>query len=350
MSSDIEWGYDRPTTWITRVDPPSRPDPRVMGDSGPWPMLVPAMWSAIADPTGTRPYPGFHRAESGPSGAAGYWAPLAHLLLYSFGWRSTDGRLSDRAVMGRGLTELLDADLHRLATDTRLAFLNEVWGEDELRDFALWALSDSEPLGTSDRPGTWRTSAGAALDGGTDALHLSAHWSTPRESLIGSAVSVPAPSGWVNSQANPPSASILLDAYVGWAAALEAFGIGVDQIVAAVKSENQELPMGAIRSAEQERVVQINARLKRPEDFREIVVARKNGQPVKPAHFLKVAEAPLKDGEPIFVAGHPGNTDRLNTVAQLKAKRDHLMPLRLAELKAERDMLTSAASASAVHT
>lgn len=187
-------------------------------------MLVPAMWSAIADPTGTRPYPGFHRAESGPSGAAGYWAPLAHLLLYSFGWRSTDGRLSDRAVMGRGLTELLDADLHRLATDTRLAFLNEVWGEDELRDFALWALSDSEPLGTSDRPGTWRTSAGAALDGGTDALHLSAHWSTPRESLIGSAVSVPAPSGWVNSQANPPSASILLDAYVGWAAALEAFG------------------------------------------------------------------------------------------------------------------------------
>ena len=51
-------------------------------------------------------------------------------------------------------------------------------------------------------------------------------------------------------------------------AALEAFGIGVDQIVAAVRSENQELPMGAIRSTEQERVVQINARLKRPEDFR----------------------------------------------------------------------------------
>ena len=50
-------------------------------------------------------------------------------------------------------------------------------------------------------------------------------------------------------------------------AAPEAFGIGVDQIVAAVRSENQELPMGAIRSAEQERVVQINARLKRPEDF-----------------------------------------------------------------------------------
>ena len=58
-------------------------------------------------------------------------------------------------------------------------------------------------------------------------------------------------------------------------AALDALGISIDQVVAAVRSENQELPMGAIRSLEQERVVQINARLKRPEDFREIVVARR---------------------------------------------------------------------------
>ena len=58
-------------------------------------------------------------------------------------------------------------------------------------------------------------------------------------------------------------------------AALDALGIGIDQVVAAVKSENQELPMGSIRSSEQERVVQINARLKRPEDFRDIVVARR---------------------------------------------------------------------------
>ena len=75
-------------------------------------------------------------------------------------------------------------------------------------------------------------------------------------------------------------------------AALEAFGIGVDQIVAAVKSENQELPMGAIRSAEQERVVQINARLKRPEDFREIVVARRNGNPVKLWQLADVTDGP----------------------------------------------------------
>ena len=57
--------------------------------------------------------------------------------------------------------------------------------------------------------------------------------------------------------------------------AMEALGISTEQVAAALRSENQELPLGNIRSAEQDRVVQINARLKSPRDFRDIVVARK---------------------------------------------------------------------------
>jgi HAE1 family hydrophobic/amphiphilic exporter-1 len=57
--------------------------------------------------------------------------------------------------------------------------------------------------------------------------------------------------------------------------AMEALGVSVDQVTSALKSENQELPLGSIRSREQDRVVQINARLKTPRDFRDIVVARK---------------------------------------------------------------------------
>ena len=82
-------------------------------------------------------------------------------------------------------------------------------------------------------------------------------------------------------------------------AALEALGIGADQVTAAVRSENQELPLGAIRSKEQERVVQINARLKRPEDFRDIVVARKSfggsgvaGAPVKLWQVAEIVDGP----------------------------------------------------------
>jgi HAE1 family hydrophobic/amphiphilic exporter-1 len=75
-------------------------------------------------------------------------------------------------------------------------------------------------------------------------------------------------------------------------AALEALGIGVEQVLAAVRSENQELPMGALRSAEQERVVQINARLARPEDFRDIVVARRAGTPVRLWQVADVVDGP----------------------------------------------------------
>jgi len=74
--------------------------------------------------------------------------------------------------------------------------------------------------------------------------------------------------------------------------AMEALGVGVDQVLAAVKSENQELPMGNLRSREQERVVQINARLKRPEDFRDIVVARRAGTPIKLWQVAEVVDGP----------------------------------------------------------
>ena len=76
--------------------------------------------------------------------------------------------------------------------------------------------------------------------------------------------------------------------------ALEAMGVGVDQVAAAVRSENQELPLGAIRSREQERVVQIEARLKRPEDFRDIIVARKGaaGTPVRLWQVADVTDGP----------------------------------------------------------
>jgi len=60
-------------------------------------------------------------------------------------------------------------------------------------------------------------------------------------------------------------------------AAMEAAGVSTEQVTAALRSENQESPLGSIRSLEQERVVQINARLRTPRDFRDIVVARKGG-------------------------------------------------------------------------
>ncbi|MBK6008844.1 efflux RND transporter permease subunit [Ramlibacter ginsenosidimutans] len=72
--------------------------------------------------------------------------------------------------------------------------------------------------------------------------------------------------------------------------AMEALGITADQVVSAVRSENQDLPVGAIRSLAQERVVKIDARMQRPEDFGDIIVARKNGAPVRVNQVARVSD------------------------------------------------------------
>ena len=73
-------------------------------------------------------------------------------------------------------------------------------------------------------------------------------------------------------------------------AAMEALGVTADQVVTAVRNENQDLPVGAIRSMEQERMVQIESRMKRPEDFERIIVARKGNTPVRLSQVARVQD------------------------------------------------------------
>ena len=72
--------------------------------------------------------------------------------------------------------------------------------------------------------------------------------------------------------------------------AMESLGITAEQVVNAVRNENQDLPMGAIRSLIQERAVRIDARMKRPEDFGRIIVARKGGAPVTVSQVARVSD------------------------------------------------------------
>jgi Peptidase S46 len=58
-----------------------------------------------------------------------------------------------------------------------------------------------------------------------------------------------------------------------------------------------------------------------------LVRVYENGQPVKPENYLKWSTKGTKDGELVFVAGHPGSTSRLNTVAHLEELRDVSIPL-----------------------
>ncbi|MBK9573021.1 MAG: efflux RND transporter permease subunit [Rhodoferax sp.] len=72
--------------------------------------------------------------------------------------------------------------------------------------------------------------------------------------------------------------------------ALESYSVTPDQVVSAVRSENQDVPVGAIRSVDRELVVQIDARMLRPEDFGRIIITRKNGAPVRIDQVARVVD------------------------------------------------------------
>ncbi|MBS0189782.1 MAG: S46 family peptidase [Phycisphaerales bacterium] len=57
-----------------------------------------------------------------------------------------------------------------------------------------------------------------------------------------------------------------------------------------------------------------------------------NGKPYKPEHYLRWSPAGAKEGETVFVFGHPGRTRRLYTADHLKFLRDVELPERLERL------------------
>lgn len=71
---------------------------------------------------------------------------------------------------------------------------------------------------------------------------------------------------------------------------MESLGIGINQVEDAIRNENQELPTGAIRSADSEKVVQVLGKFKDPQHFNDIVVAIRGGQSVKLSQIATVVD------------------------------------------------------------
>jgi Peptidase S46 len=66
-----------------------------------------------------------------------------------------------------------------------------------------------------------------------------------------------------------------------------------------------------------------------------------NGKAVHPADYLKWSAAGAKDGELVFVSGHPGRTSRLNTVTHLEWFRDNTYPFTLNLLRRREVLLNN---------
>jgi hypothetical protein len=67
--------------------------------------------------------------------------------------------------------------------------------------------------------------------------------------------------------------------------------------------------------------------------------AWEHGRPVAVRDFLRVRAEGAEPGEPLFVTGHPGQTERLATVAQLESLRDRIAQTALPLLSEQRGLL-----------
>ena len=72
-----------------------------------------------------------------------------------------------------------------------------------------------------------------------------------------------------------------------------------------------------------------------------------NDKPVHLDNYLQWSKVGVKDGDLIFVSGHPGGTDRLKTMAQLLFLKDVDYPSRLASYERRIDMLQKFSAESA---
>jgi hypothetical protein len=75
----------------------------------------------------------------------------------------------------------------------------------------------------------------------------------------------------------------------------------------------------------------------------------RDGKPAKTEHYFQWSQAGAKDGELTFVSGHPGQTSRGYTVAQLEYLRDTSMPGALLHLAELRGMLAQFGERSPEH-
>src|SRR5947208_1410681 len=75
--------------------------------------------------------------------------------------------------------------------------------------------------------------------------------------------------------------------------------------------------------------------------------AYENGKPVKVVDYLRFSPTGPQDGDLIFVSGHPGGTNRLNTLEHLEFFRDYTYPFTLNTLRRREVLLDTYAERSA---
>ncbi len=90
--------------------------------------------------------------------------------------------------------------------------------------------------------------------------------------------------------------------------ALSAFGIGVDQVMNAVRIANQDVPAGRLSRGSTDRMVRIEGKIKEPAQFGRIIVAQQGGGPVYLAQVADVIDGEKEETSLARINGRPAIT------------------------------------------
>lgn len=149
------------------------------GEEPAWGWAIPMVYRAAAAPAPDARWPAAPKADDQLEAATGYWAPLLHLLLYSFGWTRPD----------RGLRWWYDAGFP--TEDHRLRLIAETYLADGQLDwFAAWLWSTAMPPAAFQQ---WAEAAGFVTPA-VEPVRVDITWCTAQEERA-LASGIPAPIG-----------------------------------------------------------------------------------------------------------------------------------------------------------
>src|SRR6185312_15658217 len=90
--------------------------------------------------------------------------------------------------------------------------------------------------------------------------------------------------------------------------ALTALGIGVDQVIGAIRAANQDVPAGRITKGASDAIVRVEGKIKDPVQFGRIIVAQQGGGPVYLAQVADVIDGEKEQESISRINGHPAIT------------------------------------------
>ena len=84
---------------------------------------------------------------------------------------------------------------------------------------------------------------------------------------------------------------------------LQSFGIGIDQVISTLKTENAQIPTGTLKQSDKEVVVEIQSKIINPIAFGDLIVAQINGAPIYLKQVTEVEDTQAEQTTGAFLKG-----------------------------------------------